>query len=34
MATRAEIREIKKVMDGRNQSYFTYEIEVIIYNVY
>jgi len=25
------IRDIKKVMDGRNQSYITYEIEVIIY---
>jgi hypothetical protein len=25
------IRDIKKVMDGRNQSYITYEIEVILY---
>lgn len=25
------IQDIKKVMDGRNQSYITYEIEVIIY---
>lgn len=25
------IKDIKKVMDGRNQSYITYEIEVIIY---
>jgi len=25
------IQDIKKVMDGRNQSYITYEIEIIIY---
>lgn len=25
------IQDIKKIMDGRNQSYITYEIEVIIY---
>ena len=25
------IQDIKKVMDGRSQSYITYEIEVIIY---
>jgi hypothetical protein len=25
------IRDIKKVLDGRNQSYITYEIEVILY---
>jgi len=25
------IDDIKKIMDGRNQSYITYEIEVIIY---
>lgn len=25
------IQDIKKIMDGRNQSYITYEIEVIVY---